>query len=98
MPSFIAIFAAHIWLAQSIFRARVCHTFTSCILGFKASPFDLYFPEISIVVPVAQFGINQNINDTKLFASGHWFAAALVALTGSLHGNERLRLPLSRIA
>jgi hypothetical protein len=90
----LQLWAAH---ALAFFAHEYAHSFTAWLLGWKANPFDLYFPAASPLVWLLQLGINQRVDEAPIFASGHGPDAALIGAAGMLLGNALLSLSLSRL-
>jgi hypothetical protein len=98
-PTLVALLLLQVWSAHAIafFLHEYAHSFTAWLLGWKANPFDLYFPPVSPIVWLLQLGINQNVDEAPIFASGHGPDAALIGGAGMILGNALLSLPLSRL-
>jgi hypothetical protein len=98
-PTLVALLLVQLWSAHAIafFLHEYAHSFTAWLLGWKANPFDLYFPPVSPIVWLLQLGINQNVNEVPIFASGHGPDAAFIGGAGMVLGNALLSLPLSRL-
>ena len=98
-PTLVALLVVQLWLAHAVafFPHEYAHTFTAWLLGWKANPFDLHFPPLSPVVWLLQLGINQNVDEAPIFASGHGPDAALIGGAGMVLGNALISLPLSRL-
>lgn len=98
-PTLLALLAVQLWLAHAVvfFPHEYAHTFTAWLLGWKANPLDLHFPPLTPIVWLLQLGINQNVNEAPIFASGHGPDAALIGGAGMVLGNALLTLPLSRL-
>ena len=52
---------------------------------------------MSSAVWLLQIGINQNVDEAPIFASGHGFDAGIIAAAGPILGNGLITLPLSRL-
>lgn len=98
-PTLVVLLLVQVWSAHAIafFLHEYAHSFTAWLLGWKANPFDLYFPPVSSIVWLLQLGINQNVNEAPIFTSGHAPDAALIGGAGMILGNGLLSLPLSRL-
>ena len=68
------------------------------LLGWKASPFDLHFPPLSLKLLLIQLGIDQDVNEAPIFAAGRGVDVGLIAIAGMVLGNALITLPLSRWA
>ena len=64
--------------------------------GWKSNPLALYYPRPTLVVLLIQMGINQNVDEGRIFASGHGPQAVIVGAAGALLGNALITYPLSR--
>lgn len=97
-PTFLALTLLQLWAAHALvfFAHEYAHSFTAWALGWKHNPFDYAHP--SLTVFLIQLGINQNVNETPIFATGHGTEAALIAGAGAVLGNGLLSFPLSRWA
>jgi len=91
----LQLWAAH---ALAFFAHEYAHSFTAWILGWKRDPFALNYAHPTPVVLLLQLGINQNVDEAPIFASGHGIAAAMIAAAGALLGNALFTYPLSRLA
>jgi hypothetical protein len=98
-PRLLILLLAQLWLAHAFvfFAHEYAHTFTAWLLGWKSSPFDLHVPPSSPTVWLIQMGIDQNVDEAPIFASGKGSHAAIIALAGALLGNALITLPLSRL-
>jgi hypothetical protein len=98
--SLVPILLVQLWLAHALvfFSHEYAHAIMAWLLGWKSSPLDLHVPPPTPVVWLIQLGINQNVDEAPIFASGHGADAALIALAGALVGNALFTLPLSRLA
>jgi hypothetical protein len=96
----IVLLPIHWWVAHALvfFAHEYAHAFTAWALGWKADPLDLHVPPVTPVILLLQLGINQNVDEAPIFASGHGPDAAIIALAGALLGNALVTLPLSRLA
>jgi len=90
----VEIWAAH---ACVFFCHEYAHSFTAWALGWKINPLALDYAQPSLAVLLLQFGINQNVDEVALFASGHGAQAAIIAAAGAVLGNALVSYPLSRL-
>jgi hypothetical protein len=79
------------------FPHEYAHSFTAWLLGWKLNPLALYYAHPTLKVLLAQMGIDQNVNETPIFASGHGHDAAIIAAAGMVIGNGLITYPLSRL-
>jgi hypothetical protein len=98
-PTLLALLLVQLWSAHAVafFAHEYAHSFTAWLLGWKANPFDLHFPPASPIVWLLQLGINQNVDEAPIFASGHGPDAALIGGAGMVVGNALVSLPLSQL-
>jgi hypothetical protein len=98
-PTLLILLLLHLWAAHALafFAHEYAHSFTAWLLGWKANPFDLHFPAASPLVWLLQLGINQQVDEGPIFASGHGPDAAFIGAAGMLLGNALLSLSLSRL-
>ena len=89
-----------LWLAHALvfFVHEYSHSFTAFFLGWKADPLDLHFPPSSMIAWLIQLGIDQNVDEGPIFASGHAVDAGVIGLAGPLLGNGIITYSLSRLA
>lgn len=80
------------------FTHEYAHSVTAWLLGWKSNPLDLNYAHPTLQVILLQLGIDQNVNEAPIFASGHGSDAALIAAAGAVIGNGLIALPLSRLA
>lgn len=99
-PTLILVILLQWWLAHLIvfFTHEYAHATVAWFLGWKASPFDLHFPPLSMTVLLIQLGIDQNVNEAPIFAAGRGVDVGLIAIAGMVLGNGLITLPLSRLA
>ncbi len=90
----VQLWAAH---AFAFFPHEYAHSFTAWVLGWKRNPLALNYAHPTLAVLLAQFGIDQNVNELPIFASGHGRDAALIAGAGMVVGNGLISYPLSRL-
>ena len=97
-PVFVALTAVQIWAAHAcvFFIHEYSHSFTAWVLGWKSNPLALHYPHSTVLVLLTQLGINENVNYSPIFASGHGREAAIIALAGALLGNALITFSLSR--
>lgn len=88
------------WLAHAIvfFSHEYAHTIMAWLLGWKAGPFDLHIPPLSLKLLLIQLGIDQDVNEAPIFAAGRGVDVGLIAIAGMVLGNLLITLPLSRWA
>src|ERR1700760_4047081 len=98
-PSFVALTLVQLWAAHAcvFFAHEYAHSFTAWALGWKDNPLALDYAHPSLVVVLLQLGINQNVDEAPIFASGHGAHAAIIAAAGAVLGNALLSYPLSRL-
>lgn len=99
-PVFLGYTLLFIWVAHAFvfFAHEYAHSFTAWILGQKDNPLALNYAHPTPLVLLMQLGIDQNVDEARIFASGHGATAALIAVAGSLFGNAFFSLPFSRWA
>ena len=99
-PTLLLLLLVQLWAAHAVvfFTHEYAHSFTAWLLGWKSNPLDLHYPPLSPIIVFLQFGIDQNVNEAPIFASGHGADAALIAAAGAVVGNGLIALPLSRLA
>jgi hypothetical protein len=97
-PAFLSYTLLFIWVAHAFvfFAHEYAHTFTAWLLGWKDNPLALNYAHPTALVFLMQLGIDQDVDEARIFASGHGVAAAVIAVAGSLFGNAFFTLPLSR--
>ena len=97
-PALIALTLVLLWAAHGVvlFAHEYAHSFIAWALGWKRNPLALNYAHPTLTVLLLQLGINQNVNEVPIFASGHGFQAALISVAGALLGNGFITLPLSR--
>ena len=98
-PVFGGLLLVQLWAAHAFafFPHEYAHSFTAWLLGWKSNPLALYYAHPTMVVFLAQLGINQDVNETPIFASGHGHHAAIIAAAGMVIGNGLISFPLSRL-
>jgi len=89
----VELWAAH---ALAFFAHEYAHSFTAWILGWKSNPFALNYAHPTLTVILVQLGIDQNVDETAMFARGFGVQAALVSAAGMLLGNALFSYSLSR--
>jgi len=72
----VQLWAAHFC---TFFPHEYAHSFMAWFLGWKANPLALDYAHPTAVVLLLQLGINQNVNEGPIFASGHGVEAAIIA-------------------
>ncbi len=97
-PLLIVFTLIQVWAAHAcvFFAHEYGHSFTAWLLGWKSNPLALHFPRPTLVVLLLQPGINQNVDEAPIFASGHGPQAAIIAAAGAILGNALITFPLSR--
>lgn len=98
-PVFLAVLVVHLWAAHALvfFTHEYAHAVTAWLLGWKANPLDLNYAHPTPIVVLLQLGIDQNVDEARIFASGHGVDAAIIAAAGAVIGNGLIALPLSRL-
>ncbi|MBB6145405.1 hypothetical protein HNQ77_003363 [Silvibacterium bohemicum] len=96
-PAFLCLLVVQLWAAHAcaFFAHEYAHTFVAWILHWKANPLALDYAHPSWTVFLIQFGINQNVDEAPIFASGHGMQAAIISAAGAFLGNALVTLPLS---
>lgn len=99
MPWLPGLILVQIWAAHALafFPHEYAHAVVAWLLSWKSSPLDLDYAHPTLIVFLFQLGINQKVDETLIFASGHGVAAALIAAAGMVVGNALVTLPLSRV-
>ncbi|MEO8895863.1 MAG: hypothetical protein ABI450_08285 [Rhizomicrobium sp.] len=99
-PTLVGLVVLQWWLAHAIvfFAHEYAHTVAAWLLGWKASPFDLHFPPLSLKLLLIQLGIDQDVNEAPIYAAGRVMDVGLIAIAGMVLGNGLITLPLSRWA
>jgi hypothetical protein len=99
LPFFSLLLLVQLWTAHAVvfFPHEYAHSFTAWLLGWKSNPLALYYAHPTLKVLLAQMGIDQNVNEVPIFASGHGRDAALIAAAGMVIGNGLITYPLSRL-
>lgn len=94
-PTFLLVVLVELWLAHAavFFVHEYAHSFTAWALGWKANPFVLHVPPVSVTILLLQLGIDQGVNGEAIFAAGRSGQAALISAAGVL-GNLLITLPL----
>ncbi|WP_420236997.1 hypothetical protein ACOBR2_15385 [Telmatobacter bradus] len=97
-PVLAAYTLLQMWAAHAcvFFAHEYAHAFTAWLLGWKSNPFALHYPRPTLVVFLIQLGINQNVDEGPIFASGHGPQAAIIGAAGALVGNALITYTLSR--
>lgn len=95
----LGLIMVHIWAAHAVvfFAHEYAHSFTAWMLGWKANPLALDYAHPSLIVFLIQLGIDQNVAEAPIFASGHGRDAAIIAGAGMVLGNGLITLPMSRV-
>jgi hypothetical protein len=99
-PSLIFMLILQLWAAHAVvfFTHEYAHSLTAWLLGWKSNPLDLNYAHPTLKVILLQLGIDQNVDELPIYASGHGTDAALIAAAGAVIGNGLIALPLSRLA
>jgi hypothetical protein len=99
LPWLFGLFIIQIWAAHALafFPHEYAHSIVAWLLGWKVNPLDLDYAHPTIVVLLFQLGINQNVDEAPIFASGHGVDAALIAAAGIVIGNAIVSLGLARL-
>jgi hypothetical protein len=97
-PVFGVVLILQLWVAHAFafFSHEYAHSFTAWLMGWKSNPLALYYAHPTLVVFLAQLGINQDVNEAPIFASGHGRDAAIIAAAGMVIGNGLISFSLSR--
>lgn len=97
-PHFIGLLVCQIWAAHAFvfFAHEYAHSFVAWLLGWKSNPLALNYGHFTFMVALIQLGIDQNVDEVAIFASGHGVQAALISAAGLVLGNFLLTLTLSR--
>jgi hypothetical protein len=97
-PTLVGYTLFQIWAAHAcvFFAHEYAHSFAAWLLGWKSNPLALHYPRLTPVVLLIQMGINQNVDEGPIFASGHGAHAAIIAAAGAVIGNALISFPLSR--
>lgn len=88
-PALASLLLLQLWAAHTVvfFCHEYAHTFVAWMLGWKANPLALHYPQPSLVVFLIQLGIDQDVNEDPIFSSGHGRDAAIIAAAGMVIGN-----------
>jgi hypothetical protein len=97
-PVLMAHTLFQMWAAHAcvFFAHEYAHSFTAWLLGWKSNPLALDPAHPTLVVFLLQMGINQNVDERPIFASGHGSHAAIIGAAGALLGNALISYTLSR--
>ncbi|MGA7157882.1 MAG: hypothetical protein WBY53_13590 [Acidobacteriaceae bacterium] len=97
-PVLLAYTLLQLWAAHAcvFFAHEYAHSFSAWLLHWKTNPLALHYAHPTLVVLLIQLGINQNVNEAAIFASGHGPQAAIIAAAGVVLGNALISYPLSR--
>jgi hypothetical protein len=97
-PTFVALTIVQLWAAHAFvfFAHEYAHSFVAWLLGWKANPLALNYAHPTLTVFLIQLGIDQNVNEVPIFASGHGLQAAIISLSGAFLGNALFTYSLSR--
>ena len=96
----VVLLLIQLWTAHALvfFSPEYAHSVTAWLLGWKSNPLALNYAHPTLKVLLAQIGIDQNVNETPIFANGHGRDAALIAAAGMVIGNGLISYPLSRLS
>lgn len=97
-PAFAAFTLVQLWLAHAIafFAHEYAHSLTAWLLGWKSNPLALDYAHPTLVVLLIQLGIDQNVNELPIFATGHGPQGAIISAAGAVFGDAILTYSLSR--
>ncbi len=97
--TFCSLIVVQLWAAHALvfFAHEYAHSFVAWALGWKSDPLALHYPAPSLKVWLLQLGIDQNVDELRIFASGHAKQAALISAAGALFGNAVFTLSLGRL-
>jgi hypothetical protein len=97
-PKLLVLLAVQVWAAHTFvfFAHEYAHSFTAWLLGWKANPLALNYAHPTLTVFLIQLGIDQNVSEVPIFASGHGVQAAMISAAGALIGNDLITYSLSR--
>src|ERR1700754_4806829 len=97
---FVLLLCVQLWAAHALafFLHEYAHSFVAWLTGWKANPFALNYAHPTLKVFLMQMGINQNVEEGPIFASGHGPIAAIIGGAGMVIGNGLLSYTLSRVA
>lgn len=95
----VPLIIVQLWAAHAIafFAHEYAHAVVAWLLGWKHTPFDIDYAKPSLKVFLIQLGINQNVDEARMFAAGRGADVALIGVAGSLLGNAIVTYPLSQI-
>lgn len=98
-PALIGLTLVQVWAAHAVvfFAHEYAHSFTAWALGWKTNPLGLDYAHPTLTVFLIQLGIDQNVAEGPIFASGRSIDAAIIAGAGMVLGNGLITLPLSRL-
>ncbi|WP_051329466.1 hypothetical protein [Geminicoccus roseus] len=85
----LALLATH---AVAFFLHEYSHAVAAWLLGFKSDPLALDYGHLNLANLLLQQEISENVDYDRMFATGHGFEAAVVALAGPGLGNGLLYL------
>lgn len=88
---------AQIYITHAIafFAHEYAHSTTAWLLGWKANPLALDYGHATVANLLAQIDIDENVDYTPIFASGHGALAGVIAAAGAVIGNALITLPAS---
>ena len=94
----LALTTVQLWAAHAcvFFAHEYAHSFVAWALGWKTNPLALHYGHPTLTVLLLQLGIDQNVDEVPIFASGHGVQAGLISAAGALLGNAAITYSLSR--
>jgi hypothetical protein len=97
-PAFLGFIVVQLWAAHAcvFFAHEYAHSFTAWLMGWKSNPLALNYAHPTMKVLLLQLGIDQNVDEARIYASGHGVSAAIIAGAGMVIGNGLISYPLSR--
>lgn len=96
--AFILLTVVQLWTAHAFvfFAHEYAHSFMAWMLGWKTNPLALNYAHPTLGVLLIQLGIDQNVDEVPIFASGHGVQAAIISAAGAVLGNALITYSLSR--
>ena len=89
MLTSLALLVTH---AIAFFLHEYAHAVTAWLLGLKDHPLAIEYGHLSLSNVLLQQEISENVDYDQIFADGHGFSAAMIALAGPGIGNGLLYL------
>lgn len=82
-------FLPQLWLTHALayLAHEYAHSLTAFTLGFKSNPLALNYGHLTLSNLLLLGEIDENVDYTPIFATGHGHLAALIAIAGVLFGN-----------